>query len=152
MARDLTGDTFPAGGNVTTLDVGRVAASNTQARSGYTVRIRDLILAMFIGIHEFEKADRQRVKVSVDLSLDYPEEGIGNAYSRVFCYETFIGRIRMIAEAGHVLLVEGFAERICDIAFDDRRIRAVKVEVEKLDIFDDVGGVGTLIEKFRPET
>ena len=36
----------------------------------------------------------------------------------------------MIAEAGHVLLVEGFAERICDIAFD-RRVLAVKVEVEK---------------------
>ena len=145
MARDLTGD------NVTSLDVGRVAASSTQARPRYTVRIRDLILNMFIGVHEFEKTDRQRVKVSVDLDLDYPEEGIGSHYSRVFCYETFIGRIRMIAEAGHVLLVEGFAERICDIAFDDRRVLAVKAEVEKLDIFEDVGGVGTFIEKFRPE-
>ena len=59
--------------------------------------------------------------------------------------------VPLIAEAGHVLLVEGFAERICELAFDDRRVLAVKVEVEKLDIFADVGGVGTLIEKFRPQ-
>lgn len=146
MARDLIGD------NVTPLDVVRDAAPNARSRPGYTVRIRDLVLNMFIGVHEFEKADPQRVKISVDLTLDYPEEGIGSHYSRVFCYETFIGRIRMIAEAGHVLLVEGFAERICELAFDDRRVLAVKVEVEKLDIFEDVGGVGTLIEKFRPQS
>ena len=38
-----------------------------QARPRYTVRIRDLILNMFIGVHEL-KADRQRVKVSVILT------------------------------------------------------------------------------------
>ncbi|UUX51670.1 dihydroneopterin aldolase [Nisaea acidiphila] len=145
MARDRIGD------NVTSLDVVRESAANPERQPSYTVKIRDLVLNMFIGVHEFEKAKPQRVKVSVELTLDYPEEGIGNHYSRVFCYETFIGRIRMIAEAGHVLLVEGFAERICDLAFDDRRIRAVKVEVEKLDIFSDAAGVGTLIEKFRPQ-
>ena len=146
MARDLIGD------NVTPLDVVRDAASHPKSRPSYTVRIRDLVLNMFIGVHEFEKAEPQRVQVSVELTLDYPEDGIGSHYSRVFCYETFIGRIRMIAEAGHMLLVEGFAERICDLAFDDRRVLAVKVEVEKLDIFEDVGGVGTLIEKFRPKS
>lgn len=145
MARDRIGD------NVTPLDIVREASDRQERRAGYTVRIRDLVLNMFIGVHEFEKSSPQRVKISADLTLDYPEEGIGNHYNRVFCYETFIGRIRMIAEAGHVLLVEGFAERICDLAFDDRRVRAVKVEVEKLDIFSDAGGVGTLIEKFRPE-
>ena len=146
MARDLIGD------NVTPLDVVRDAAPHSKFRPSYTVRIRDLVLNMFIGVHEFEKAEAQRVQVSVELTLDYPEDGIGSHYSRVFCYETFIGRIRMIAEAGHMLLVEGFAERICDLAFDDRRVLAVKVEVEKLDIFEDVGGVGTLIEKFRPQS
>ncbi|MBO6560863.1 MAG: dihydroneopterin aldolase [Nisaea sp.] len=145
MARERIGD------NVTPLDVVRESAAQRQRQPSYTVRIRDLVLNMFIGVHEFEKAKPQRVKICVDLTLDYPEEGIGNHYSRVFCYETFIGRIRMIAEAGHVLLVEGFAERIADLAFDDRRVNAVKVEVEKLDIFTDAAGVGTLIEKFRPK-
>ena len=145
MARD------PIGDKVTPLEVVRENAARAKQQPAYRVRIRDLVLNMFIGVHEFEKADPQRVKVSVELTLDYPEEGIGSHYNRVFCYETFIGRIRMIAEAGHMLLVEGFAERICDLAFDDRRVLAVKVEVEKLDIFADAGGVGTLIEKFRPE-
>ena len=146
MARDLTGK------NVTSLDVVREVLAQPAPSPSYTVRIRDLVLNMFIGVHEFEKASPQRVQISVELSLEYPAEGIGNHYNRVFCYETFIGRIRMIAEAGHVLLVEGFAERICDLAFDDRRVRSVKVEVEKLDIFEDAGGVGTLIEKHRAES
>lgn len=145
MARERIGD------NVTSLDIVRETMAHARRQPSYTVRIRDLVLNMYIGVHEFEKARPQRVKISAELTLDYPEDGIGNNYSRVFCYETFIGRIRMIAEAGHVLLVEGFAERICDLAFDDRRVRAAKVEVEKLDIFSDAAGVGTLIEKFRPE-
>lgn len=138
-------------GKVTPLDVVREQARLTVPRSRYVVRIRELVLNMFIGVHEHEKRQPQRVSVSVELSLDYPESGIGNHYNRVFCYETFIGRIRMIAEAGHMLLVEGFAERICDLAFDDRRVRSVKVEVEKLDIFADAGGVGTTIEKVRAD-
>jgi len=120
------------------------------ARGRYTVRIRNLILAMSIGVHDHEKDAPQRVSISVELQLDYPVGGFGDAlYRKVVCYETLIGRIKEMAAEGHVILVETFAERVADLALTDRRVQSVSVDVEKLDIFDDCDAVGTTIEKAR---
>ena len=120
------------------------------ARGRYTVRIRNLVLAMSIGVHDHEKVAPQRVSISVELQLDYPVGGFGDAlYRKVVCYETLIGRIKEMAAEGHVILVETFAERVADLALTDRRIQSVAVDVEKLDIFDDCDAVGTTIEKAR---
>lgn len=116
----------------------------------YRVGIRDLILSMSIGVHDFERAAPQRVSVSVALALDYPDGGFADAqYRKVFCYETLVGRIRELAAAGHVILVETFAERIADLALEDRRVISVTVTVEKCAVLDDCAGVGATIEKFR---
>jgi len=120
------------------------------ARGRYTVRIRNLVLAMSIGVHDHEKVAPQRVSISVELQLDYPVGGFGDAlYRKVVCYETLIGRIKEMAAEGHVILVETFAERVADLALTDRRVQLVAVDVEKLDIFDDCDAVGTTIEKSR---
>ena len=120
------------------------------ARGRYTVRIRNLVLAMSIGVHEHEKVAPQRVSISVELQLDYPKGGFGDAqYRKVVCYETLIGRIKEMAAEGHVILVETFAERVADLALTDRRVQSVAVDVEKLDIFDDCDAVGTTIARSR---
>jgi len=62
-------------------------------------------------------------------------------------YDALAGRIRALAKAGHVNLVETFAERIAAICLDDRRVRRATVRVEKLDVFDDAESVGVEIER-----
>ena len=120
------------------------------ACGSYSVRIRNLVLTMSIGVHEHEKITPQRVAISVELLLDYPTGGFGDAlYRKVVCYETLIARIKDMAAEGHVILVETFAERVADLALTDRRVQSVSVDVEKLDIFDDCDAVGTTIEKIR---
>jgi 7,8-dihydroneopterin aldolase/epimerase/oxygenase len=120
------------------------------SRGRYSVRIRDLVLTMSIGVHDHEKVSPQRVAISVELLLDYPAGGFGDSlYRKVVCYETLIGRIKEMAAEGHVILVETFAERVADLALTDRRVQTVAVDVEKLDIFNDCDAVGTTIEKSR---
>ena len=41
----------------------------------YLVKIRRLLVDMFIGVHEHEKRSKQRVAIDVELELDYPAEG-----------------------------------------------------------------------------
>jgi 7,8-dihydroneopterin aldolase/epimerase/oxygenase len=124
--------------------------SRVGARGRYIVRIRDLVLTMSIGVHDHEKTTPQRVAIGVELSLDYPAGGFGDAlYRKVVCYETLVSRIKEMAAEGHVILVETFAERVADLALTDRRVQTVAVDVEKLDIFDDCEAVGTTIEKSR---
>ena len=57
----------------------------------YLVKIRRLLVDMFIGVHEHEKRSKQRVAIDVELELDYPAEGFSKGiYKNVGCYETLV--------------------------------------------------------------
>ena len=116
----------------------------------YLVKIRRLIIDMFIGVHEHERHSRQRVAIDVELEMEYPADGFSKGiYKNVGCYETLVGKIKNLSKKGHVVLVETFADQIADIALDDRRVITASVTVEKLDVFSDCDAVGTTIKKYR---
>ncbi len=116
----------------------------------YLVKIRRLLVDMFIGVHQHERHSKQRVAIDVELELDYPAEGFSKAiYKNVGCYETLVDKIKTLSKEGHVVLVETFADKIADIALNDERVISAAIHVEKLDIFSDCEAVGATIKKFR---
>ena len=116
----------------------------------YLVKIRRLLVDMFIGVHEHERHSKQRVAIDVELELDYPAEGFSKGiYKNVGCYETLVDKIKILSKEGHIVLVETFAEKIADIALNDERVISAAIEVEKLDILSDCEAVGATIKKFR---
>ena len=118
----------------------------------YLVKIRRLLVNMFIGVHEHERHSKQRVAIDVELELDYPAEGFSKAiYKNVGCYETLVDKIKTFSKEGHIVLVETFADKIADIALDDERVISAAIHVEKLDIFSDCEAVGVTIKKSRNE-
>jgi dihydroneopterin aldolase len=56
---------------------------------------------------------------------------------------------RKVIATGHVLLVETLAEKLAAAALDDPRVERARVTVEKPDAFDDVSGVGVVVERRR---
>ena len=112
--------------------------------------VRDLVLDCLIGVHRYERDGRQRVRIN--LSLDVLETGPAerDRLADVVNYDTLVARIRDLARAGHVNLVETFAERIAAICLEDRRVRRAAVRIEKLDVFDDIESVGVEIERENP--
>ena len=118
----------------------------------YLVKIRRLLVDMFIGVHEHERHSKQRVAIDVELELDYPAKGFSKAiYKNVGCYETLVDKIKTLSKEGHVVLVETFADKIADIALNDERVISAAIHVEKLDIFSDWEAVGATIKKSRNE-
>ena len=117
--------------------------------AGYTVTVRGLVLLCSIGIRPWEREQRQRVRVSVDLVAAPAAAFPGDDRRRVINYEKVVGAIRDIARSGHIDLCEGFAERICTACFADPRVERVRVWVEKLDVFPDAEGVGAILERTR---
>jgi 7,8-dihydroneopterin aldolase/epimerase/oxygenase len=118
--------------------------------AGYTVTVRGLVLLCSIGIRQWEREQRQRVRVSVDLVATPAATFPGDNRRRVINYEKVVAAIRDIARSGHIDLCEGFAERICTACFVDPRVERVRVWVEKLDVFPDATGVGAILERTRP--
>lgn len=114
------------------------------------VFVRDLVVPCLIGVHRHERDGAQRVRVNLELDvIDGPVE---DRLSDVVNYETLIDAIRRLTAAGHVNLVETLAERIAALCFDDARVLAARVRVEKLDVVSDAASVGVEIERSRPET
>ena len=116
--------------------------------AGYTVTVRGLVVMCSIGIRAGERERRQRVRVSVDLMAADPFPGEDRR--RIINYEKIVAGIREVANAGHIDLCEGFAERVCNACFADPRVARVRVWVEKLDVFPDAEGVGAILERARP--
>jgi dihydroneopterin aldolase len=121
---------------------------NTMEGARYTVTVRGLVLLCSIGIRADEHQRKQRVRVSADLVAADPFPGEDRRH--IINYEKIVAGIREVASAGHIDLCEGFAERVCSVCFADPRVAQVRVWIEKLDVFPDAEGVGTIFERARP--
>ncbi len=118
------------------------------------VFLHDMILHASIGVHAHEHAARQRIRLNLDLAV--ADDGAApmsrpaparDDLARVVDYEAVANRVRAIVASGHVRLVETLAERLAEVCLEDNRVHSVRVRVEKLDVFPDVGAVGVEIER-----
>ena len=112
------------------------------------VFIRDLILTCLIGVHKHERKKPQRIRINLDLAVTEQSVISTDRLADVVCYEDVADRIRSIVNNGHVNLVETLAEKIASKCLEDRRIRATRVRIEKLDVFKDAASAGVEIERF----
>ncbi|MBF0392143.1 MAG: dihydroneopterin aldolase [Alphaproteobacteria bacterium] len=124
----------------------RIADARVSVRH---VFVRDLVLSCSIGVYVHERKGPQRVRINLDMAVR--EAGVvGDDLANVVCYDTIVARVRLIAGAGHLNLVETLAERIADMCLEDPRVRMARVRVEKLDVFPDATSAGVEIERFSP--
>jgi 7,8-dihydroneopterin aldolase/epimerase/oxygenase len=124
----------------------RIADASASVRHMF---IRDLVLECLIGVHKHEQRKPQRIRINVDLAVREVGRTRSDKLTDVVDYEEVADRIRAIVASGHVNLVETLAENIADMCLADARIAAVRVRVEKLDIFPDAAAVGVEIERSR---
>ena len=123
----------------------RIADAGKEVRH---VFIRDLILTCLIGVHKHERKKPQRIRVNLDLAVTEQSVISTDRLADVVCYEDVADRIRSIVNNGHVNLVETLAEKIASNCLEDRRIKATRVRIEKLDVFKDAASAGVEIERF----
>ncbi len=112
--------------------------------------VNGLVVDAFIGVHDFERERRQRVRfdVEIDTVADYAERvRATGAYVSYADVVEFIGS--RAASDDHVELVETWAEDVAEFALGNDLAQSVRVTVQKLDIFDAAEGVGISIERCR---
>ncbi len=115
------------------------------------VFLRDMVLQAAIGVYPHEQGVTQRVRINISFGVQ-DEAGLAvgrDDLSRTVSYERVVQLVRRIVADGHVRLVETVAERIAAGVLADRRVRVIRVKVEKLDVFDELEAVGVEIER-RP--
>ena len=115
------------------------------------VSIKNLILKISVGLHDFEKIKKQRVRFNIDISTDSNIKPNNNNLSSIVNYEDTIKKITYITEKKHHELLEDLAENIFDIIFESKIVKKVNLKLEKLDIIKNTESVGIEVSKSKDE-
>lgn len=108
----------------------------------YRVFVRDLVLDASIGVHDYEKAAPQRVRINVEMDVAAGVARLDDDLRNVVCYDEVIRAVHELAAGPHIQLAETMAERILELCLADERVRKASVTVEKLDVYANAGAVG----------
>ena len=113
------------------------------------VLIKDLVLNILVGIHNFEKKKKQRVRFNLIINIDQNLIPNDKDLKSIVNYEQIIKIITKITSGKHYLLLETLAEKIFFKLFENPRIKKILLRIEKLDIIKNATSVGIELEKTR---
>lgn len=114
--------------------------------------VNGLVVDAYVGVHDFEREQRQRVRFDIEIDTvdDYADRV--RATGAYVSYADVVEFVEARAASDdHVDLVESWAEDVAGFALANELARAVRVTVQKLDIFEAAAGVGITIERRRDD-
>ena len=113
------------------------------------ILIKDLVLNVLVGIHNFEKKKKQRVRFNLIINIDQNLIPNDKDLKSIVNYEQVIKTITKITSRKHYLLLETLAEKIFFKLFENPRIKKILLRIEKLDVIKNTTSVGIELEKTR---
>ena len=111
--------------------------------------IKNLILNIFIGIHDFEKKKKQRVRFNIEVMTDPNIKPNNKDLSTILNYEDIINKIKILVKKQHHELIEDLAENLFKIIFQSKLVKKIEIKIEKLDIVKNSESVGVEFSKKR---
>jgi len=111
------------------------------------VIIKNLILNIFIGIHNFEKKKKQRVRFNIEVTTNTNIKPNNKDLSTILNYEDLVNKINLLVKKQHHELIEDLAENIFEIIFQNKLVKKTKIKIEKLDIMKNSESVGVEFSK-----
>ena len=113
------------------------------------VVIKNLILNIFIGIHDFEKKKKQKVRFNIEVETNPNTKPSNKDFSTIVDYETLVNKIKTLVKKQHHELLEELAENIFKIIFQNKLVKKANIKLEKLHIIKESESVGVDITKYR---
>ena len=108
--------------------------------------VKDLILLLSVGIYQFEKLKRQKVKFNIEITTD---PNLKSDIKSIVNYESVINDIKKLTKKSHFELLESLSESIFDRIFRNKKIKKIKLKIEKLEIIKEATSVGIEVTKTK---
>jgi dihydroneopterin aldolase len=94
-----------------------------------------------IGIHDFERAKKQRITVDLEVLLSTDQEPQADTIEQALNYDTIREMVIEIATSRHFDLQETLARTIFDAVLALSTVDALMVRTAKPDVYEDVKSV-----------
>ena len=123
-------------------------AKNTTKR---TIFIKDFIIHEIIGIHDYEKAKKQKIKFNIVIDVNQNTLPNEKDLRSIINYEKITKKLENLVKNKKYNFLESLAEDSFVEIFKDKRISSVKIKIEKLDAIKNASSAGVEIFKSRSD-
>lgn len=117
-----------------------------------SVFIHGLAIDTLIGVADWERQVRQKLRVDVSLQADLGPAGRSDSLADAIDYAAVSERIRTLAAAADFRLVEALAEAIAADLLSRWPAQCVRVTITKPGAVAGASGVGVTLERRRQES
>ena len=116
-----------------------------------TVFIKDFIIQEIIGIHDYEKTKKQKIKFNIVLDIDQNTVPNEKDIKSIVDYEKITNKLENLTKDKKYNFLESLAEDSFKEIFEDKRISSVKIKIEKPDAIKNADSVGVEVFKARKD-
>ena len=123
-------------------------AKNTTKR---TIFIKDFIIHEIIGIHDYEKVKKQKIKFNIVIDINQNTLPNEKDLRSIINYEKITKKLENLVKNKKYNFLESLAEDSFVEIFKDKRISSVKIKIEKPDAIKNASSAGVEIFKSRSD-
>ena len=116
-----------------------------------TVFIKDFIIHEIIGIHDYEKTKKQKIKFNIVIDVDQNTLPDEKDIRSIIDYEKITTKLENLTKNKKYNFLESLAEDTFKEIFEDKRINSVKIKIEKPDAIKNADSVGVEVFKSRSD-
>ena len=117
----------------------------------YKILISDLMIRCVIGVHDWERKDKQDVLINIELEASLRAAGVSDDFEDAVDYRAITKKVIALVQGSTFYLVEALAEAIAEICLEDDRVLRAKVRVEKPGALRFARTVGVEVDRAREE-
>ncbi len=116
-----------------------------------TVFIKDFIIKEIIGFYKHEKIKKQKIKFNVVLNVSQGSVPDEKNIKSIVDYEKITNTLKNLTKSKKYNFLESLAEDSFEKIFEDKRIYAVTIKIEKLEAIKNAKSVGVEVFKTRKD-
>ena len=116
-----------------------------------TVFIKNFIIEEIIGIHDFEKIKKQKIKFNIVLDINQSSVPDEKDIKSIVDYEKITNKLKNLTKSKKYNFLESLAEDSFKEIFSDKRINSVTIKIEKPEAIKNAASVGVEIYKSRED-
>ena len=116
-----------------------------------TLFIKDFIIHEIIGIHDYEKTKKQKIKFNIVIDVDQNTLPDEKNIRSIIDYEKITTKLENLTKNKKYNFLESLAEDTFKEIFEDKRINSVKIKIEKPDAIKNTDTVGVEVFKSRSD-
>ena len=116
-----------------------------------TVFIKNFIIKEIIGVHEYEKIKKQKIKFNIVLDVNQNSVPDERDIKTIVDYEKITNKLKNLTKSKKYNFLESLAEDSFKEIFEDKRINSVKIKIEKPEAIKNARSVGIEVFKTRKD-